>query len=239
MGHRVAGRVAEARLTPAARAAVRDLLESGESLADASTWADELKRAMPESASWHYVNVPITEAHYEPRYCPETGCVVSKIGDFRRILADPDAPRAERQKALRFLVHLVQDMHQPLHVGDRRDRGGNDLHLDFFRNGTNLHRIWDFGMMERHGDEAAWAREVDALATPSRAEEWAGGTIEDWAEESFALARQAYRQPGSDQLLSAGDRIGQDYLDANLPNVRRRLAQAGTRLASMLNDIFP
>jgi nuclease S1 len=240
VGHRVAARVAETRLTPAARAVVRELLESGESLADASTWADEHRREMPESAPWHYVNVPITADHYDRRYCPEAGCVVSKIDDFRRVLADPMAPRAERQKALRFLVHLVQDMHQPVHVGDRGDRGGNDLQLQFFGQGTNLHRLWDSGMIERHDpDEAAWYREVNALATPDRAAEWARGWAPGWADESLAAAKNAYQLPGTGRLLKPGDKLGQEYLDAGLPVVRLRLAQAGTRLASVLNGIFP
>src|SRR5262245_5477236 len=80
MGHRAAARLAESRLTPAARAAVKDLLEPGESLADASTWADEVRPDRPESAPWHYVNVPITEPRYSPRFCPDEGCVVRKVG---------------------------------------------------------------------------------------------------------------------------------------------------------------
>ncbi len=109
LGHRVAGAVAEARLSPAARAAVRDLLEPGETLADASNWADEHRRDVPDSGPWHYVNVPITESRYDARFCDRRGCVVSKIAEHRRVLADPSASKEDRRLALRLVVHLVQD----------------------------------------------------------------------------------------------------------------------------------
>jgi hypothetical protein len=115
LGHRASARLADSRLSPHARAIVRDLLEPGESLADASTWADEHSREIRGSAAWHYVNVPISAAHYDPADCARSGCVVSKIAEFRAVLADRRAPRARRRQALRFFVHLVQDLHQPIH----------------------------------------------------------------------------------------------------------------------------
>jgi hypothetical protein len=237
VGHRASARAAESRLTPAAMAAVRALLEPGESLADASTWADEHRAEMPESSPWHYVNVPIDAPAYESRYCPqEKGCVVSKIGEFRTVLADPTRSRSERQRALRFLVHLVQDMHQPVHVGDRGDRGGNDLQLRFFDQGTNLHRIWDSGIVERaNPDELAWAQELAALPTPEQAGDWAKGTVVEWANESLEAARLAYRIPGTELPLKAGTKLGQAYQDFGLPIARRRLAQSSVRLAALLN----
>jgi hypothetical protein len=236
-GHRVASRLTEARLTAGASAAVRDLLDSGESLSDASTWADEHRREMPESAPWHYVNVPLDKPRYDPKFCPPQGCVVSKIKEFRDVLADKTASREERQKALRFLVHFVQDMHQPVHVGHRDDRGGNDLQLQFFGEGTNLHRIWDSGLIARAGgDEVEWARKLAADITDEQAKTWAEGTVEDWATESLLAARKAYRVPGSDDRLKAGMKLGEEYQEANLPVVRLRLSQAGVRLAAMLNE---
>jgi hypothetical protein len=147
--HRASALLAEARLTPAARAVVLELLEPGESLAEASTWADEVRRARPGSGSWHYVNVPITEPEYSPQFAPRRGDVVGKVEQFALVVADRSAPRARRREALKFLVHLVQDLHQPVHVGDRGDRGGNDLQVRFFGKGSNLHRVWDSGLIER------------------------------------------------------------------------------------------
>ncbi len=137
IGHRVAGKITETRLTPTAKAAVDALLTPGESIADVSTWADEVRRDRRESGPWHYINIPITEPRYDARFVPKEGCVVTKIDDFRKILADTKAPRIERQEALKFLIHFVQDMHQPVHVGHRDDRGGNDLQVQFFENAFN------------------------------------------------------------------------------------------------------
>lgn len=239
IGHRASAALAESRLTPAARAAVRDLLEPGESLADASTWADEHRRDLPESGPWHYVNVPITEAAYAPRFCQPGGCVVSKIADFRRVLADPTVSPAERRKALRFLVHLVQDLHQPLHVGDRRDRGGNDLQLPFFEDGSNLHRIWDSGIVEHQSDsEKDWLRDITQSVSPDRAAQWAQGTVEDWANESLALAKLAYTMPETRIPLRPGTKLGASYQAAYLPAVRERLALSGVRVAAILNALW-
>jgi hypothetical protein len=126
MGHRVAVQMAEARLNPHALEAVHDLLGPGVSLTDIPTWADE-QHEIPGSGPWHFVNVPITDSRYDSKYCQPGGCVVSKIGDFKRVLQNPKAGITERQEALKFLVHFIEDLHQPLDVGDTGSRGGNDI----------------------------------------------------------------------------------------------------------------
>jgi len=245
VGHHVASRITDARLTPAARAAVASLLEPGETILVASTWADEHRRQFPESAPWHYVNVPITEPKYDPKFAAPGGCVVMKIDELKAYLADTSKPRADRQRALRYLIHFLQDMHQPVHVGDRRDRGGNDLQLRFFddgqnpRAGTNLHRLWDSDLIERHStDEDVWTKEIEVLSTPENVALWAKGTTEDWANESLAAAKLAYKPPGATEELKAGQKLDQPYLDFALPIARERLAKAGTRTATVLNDLF-
>jgi hypothetical protein len=237
MGHRAATRLAETRLTPRARAIIRELLEPGESLADASTWADENSRSIPGSAAWHFVNVPISAPRYSPRDC-NNNCVVSRLEEFRRILADPRAPKARRRMALRYVVHLVEDAHQPMHVGDRRDRGGNALQLQFFRDdATNLHQVWDSGLL-RQGfrNERDLVDELINLARQPQARDWPKAQVEDWINESLEAARQAYRIPGSRDFLRSGMRIGRDYEEANLPLAVQRLAQAGVRLSEVLNE---
>jgi hypothetical protein len=222
--------------------AVDDLLEPGESLADAATWADEHSRDIPGSAAWHFVNVPISARQYNSKDCSPQGCVVSKIGEFRRILEDPHATRGRRRQALRFFVHLVQDLHQPMHVADRNDRGGNNLQLRSGRfETTNLHQVWDSGLLRRryrYRDEPELLRDLKALADRPEARGWPGGRLEDWADESLAVGRRAYRIPGSDRSLRPGDDIGREYEDANLPLALERLAQAGVRLGSLLNEIL-
>jgi hypothetical protein len=240
LGHRVAGKIAEARLTPAAKAAVASLLAPGESLADVSTWADEVRGNRRESGPWHYINIPITEPRYDVKFVPKEGCVITKIDDFRKILADPNAPRLQRQEALKFLVHFVQDMHQPVHVGHRDDRGGNDLQVQFFDQGSNLHRVWDSGLIDHaKKSEAEWVDVLSKSITPEQAATWSKGGPPDWANESLEIARLAYLNPPGNAELKKGAKLGQAYQDAYLPMAERRLAQAGVRLAWILNTTFP
>jgi nuclease S1 len=186
--------------------------------------------------------VSISSAHYDAKDCPARGCVVSKIAEFRAVLADRDAPRARRRQALRFFVHLVQDLHQPMHVADRGDRGGNSLQLRSGRfETTNLHQLWDSGLFRsryREHGEANLVRDLSAMAEQPEARRWTRGRVEDWADESLELGRRAYRLPGTDRTLRPGDEIGRDYIEANLPAALERLARSGVRLAEMLNQIL-
>ncbi len=237
MAHRASTRVAETRLTPQARAAIRDLLEPGESLADASTWADENNQNIPGSAAWHFMNVPISAPYYSSRDS-HNNCLVSRLEEFRKVLADPRAPRARRQMALRYVVHLVEDAHQPMHVGDRRDRGGNNVQLQFFRDEfTNLHQVWDSGLLRNgYRNERELVDDLIELARRPEARDWTKGSVEDWVDESLEAARQAYRIPGSKELLRSGMQLGSEYEDANLPLAVKRLSQAGIRLSEVLNE---
>ncbi len=240
LGHRMAGKVAEDRLTPNALKAVRDLLGPGESIADVSSWADEYRRDHRETAPWHYINIPISEPGYHRKFEPAEGCVVAKVDDFKQILADPATPRDERIKALKFLIHFVQDMHQPVHVGHRDDKGGNDLQVQFFEKGSNLHSVWDSGLLDKAGrPEGEYVALIESRITPEMASEWSKGETRDWAAESLEAARGAYRDPFSGAELKKGARLGQPYQDANITTAERRVAQAGVRLAAILNETFP
>jgi hypothetical protein len=240
-GHRIATRVAEARLSPAARAAVRELLHEGDTLLTVCTWADhEGHDAVPGSASWHYVNVPLDAPRYSDRYCRGGNCVVVKIHQYRKVLADRRAPKAERARALLFLVHLVEDVHQPLHVGDNRDRGGNDTQVQFLGRGDNMHRLWDSTILDDFGrDEREWVRQIEPLLTSVNVAAWTEGGVESWADESLQAAKKAYRDPRDPgRLIARGAGLGRDYAEAALPVIRLRLAQAGVRLAHELNAVF-
>jgi hypothetical protein len=181
--------------------------------------------------------VPLAELHYDARFCAPSGCVVSKIRELESTLRNAAASRDDRQRALRFLVHLVEDVHQPLHVGDAGDRGGNDFQVRFFGHGANLHRVWDEEIVERHStDEATWAAELDPLARTLRVAR--GEDVTLWADESLAAARVAYAVPGSVGMLQPGAHLENAYFESALPVVEKRLALASARLASMLNEIF-
>jgi hypothetical protein len=238
IGHAVVAKMAEERLTPSARSAVGDLLGPGIRLSDVASWAD-FQEEVKGAGAWHSVDVPISEPRYNPRYCSARGCVVSKIEEFRRVLTTPAAGRVDKQRALKFLLHFIADLHQPLHVGDDNDRGGNLLQVRFFGEGSNLHRVWDYQIMERHTkNEQVWLWDLTFQANPRMVEEWSKGTPEDWATESLILAKSARCFPGSATLMKSGARIGNEYCRAALPVIQKQLAKAAIRTAWVLNQIF-
>jgi hypothetical protein len=161
--------LAEERLQPEVREQVTKLLE-GTTFVEASMWADHVRGK--ETAAWHYVNIPIDEATYDAdRHCPKQQCVIAQIERFRHVLANPAADVRKRQKALKYLIHFVGDLHQPLHAGDNRDRGGNDVQVEFLgetinlHNGKpwNLHAVWDSGVLKTHDrDSRRYAEQLNA-----------------------------------------------------------------------------
>jgi hypothetical protein len=219
------------------------LLEPGESLAGASTWADEHRRELPKTAPWHYVDVPLDEPRYDDRFAgdePGKGFIVPKIREFKAIVRYRSRPLEERRQALRFLVHLVEDLHMPLHVGENHDKGGNTLQVRFFDRGSNLHRVWDSGIIERaERNEDRWLAALVEMDRPEARVAAMSGTVEDWATESLIAARQAYQDPATGRRIKPGAKLGDAYQEANLPMARRRLYQAGARLAWVLNEAFP
>ena len=242
LGHRVIARLAEQRLTPKAKAEIAAVLAEGESLADASTWADDYRRNHRETAPWHYIDIPLDEPRYDARFSaddPKKGCVVDKINEFKLVIKDKNKTIEERRFALRFLVHCLQDMHQPCHVGDNKDRGGNDTQVRFYDRGTNMHRLWDSDLLSRVSQqEEVWLKELAALDTQEAREAAAMGTPEDWATESLLAARTAYNVPETGQRLKSGQKLGDAYVNANMPVVRERLYRASVRLATVLNEAF-
>jgi hypothetical protein len=156
------------------------------------------------------------------------------------VLRDPKAGRVEKQRALKFLVHLIADIHQQLHVGDTGSRGGNLIQVRFYNVGSNLHRVWDAQIMERHTeDERVWLWDFDFLANPKIVAEWSKGTPEDWATESLQVAKDAYCLPGTKTVIKSGTKLGDEYYRWALPIVQKQLAKAGVRLAWMLDEVFP
>jgi hypothetical protein len=232
LGHRIVARIADLRLTPHTRDAVRDILE-GQSMADASVWADNIKNYRHDADPLHYVNIPLRATTYIPsRYCPNGRCIIAAIEEDRRLLADPAASRAVRAEALRFLIHFMGDLHQPLHDGDNGDRGGNQRQVIFLGNPTNLHKVWDGELIDSSGMNqetylAYLRRQMGSmdLAALER------GSVVDWAMEGHRIAAEdAYGR------LPRNGRIGRGYVDANRPVIDHQLIAAGVRLAKVLND---
>jgi S1/P1 Nuclease len=164
-GHRIIAEIAEQFLEPTTARRVRELLdiENVTTLADVSTWADQIRVQRPETAPWHYVNIPVHPAsdgssgYDATRDCPNDACVVAKIVQFERVLANSQAPGRQRLEAFKYLVHFIGDLHQPLHASNNNDRGANEVPVMFMGRQTNLYAVWDTGIIEAavKGDERA------------------------------------------------------------------------------------
>ena len=232
-GHRVTGAIAERFLSAQTRAAVREILDP-ETLAEASTWADEM-RASPDpfwrerAGAYHYVTVPDGKS-YAQVGAPAQGDAVTALREFAVILRDPNASLADRQRALRFAIHIIGDLHQPLHVGNGRDRGGNDIKVHFFGRPTNLHRVWDSGIIDREQlSFSEWASWLGARITPQQAVRWAVSDPLVWIAESARIRSSLYPEQTD---------IGWRYVLRHKPVICERLAQAGVRIAAWLNAVF-
>jgi hypothetical protein len=240
-GHRVIARVAEERLTPTAKLAIKELLHPGDTLPDVADWADrEGHDAVPASAKWHFINVPLRDARFDARLIRDDDNVVVKIKQYRKALADKSKPKQDRQRALLFLIHFIEDVHQPLHVGDNNDRGGNDTQVQFLGEGTNLHKLWDSDLIRRvGGNDQAWMARLEREITPETVKEWSKGSVDDWAEESFQAAKVAYRSlDDAPKLIPRGYKLDDAYLKRAEPILKQQMARAAVRLANELNAIF-
>jgi hypothetical protein len=229
-GHRAVGRIAERHLTPQAAQAVRDLL-GPEQLAYVTTWADEI-RSEPDWARaepWHWVTIPDGQT-YESSAKNAGGDVLEVIGRFEKVLADRAAPPTERAQALKWLSHLVGDIHQPLHVGRGDDHGGNDVLVLWFGEPTNLHAVWDSKIIEH--SQLSFSELADLVDHPTLDEMrlWGASRPSEWATESQSLRAACY---------AMGDRrLSYLYVHDHWPTVQRRLLQAGVRLAAEINRLL-
>ncbi|MBA2292558.1 MAG: S1/P1 nuclease [Gemmatimonadales bacterium] len=232
LGHRTIARTAELQLSGHARRAARSLL-SGQSLAEASTWADQVRKERPATSPWHYVNIPIWESGYRPEFCPRAACVIGTLESQQKILADRSASRADRAEALRWVIHLVGDLHAPLHAGDRGDRGGNDLRVELEGRQTNLHAAWDSGLlavMQRREEELV---KMLVRRIPLRGDlaQIRAGTIADWAMESHDRARDVVYGLLAPTLVLDGA-----YRIAAAPVIEDQMFRASVRLAWLIEQ---
>jgi nuclease S1 len=231
LGHRIVARIAEERLTPHTREAVGDILD-GQNLADASVWADNIRQYRHDADPLHFVNIPLSETRYDPhKHCPNGRCIIAAIESEKRALSNPAISREDRAEALRFLIHFMGDLHQPLHVADNHDRGGNQRTVYLAGHPTNLHKVWDGQVLEYQG-----LHEADYLAVLHREMKTMDlsvlerGTVVDWAMEGHRIAvERAYRLPRD-------GRISEAYIRTNRPVIDHALIAAGVRLAQVLNE---
>jgi hypothetical protein len=245
-GHAVVADIAYSRLTAQARENLRVIL--GEDHMDAiSSWPDEIKKQRDQSYNWHFVDIPKDAAGFDDaRDCflpndkhkdaatDHQNCVVDRIEFFKKVLADENASATERLEALKWIVHFVGDLHQPLHAIDT-GRGGNDFKLPVFGNPQcgdypcNLHWVWDAMLLEHTGrNEAEYAASLARMIEDRQLDKKPIGTPKDWANESHLIAR--------DIVNHIPQAVDEDYYKANIHIVDERLALAGLRLGAVLNE---
>ncbi|MEO0526457.1 MAG: S1/P1 nuclease [Bacteroidota bacterium] len=231
-GHRTVGEVAEKYLSRKAKRAINDLLD-GQSLALVSTFADDIKAdpSFSKFGPWHYVNFPADKEYRE--VAPSAlGDVVVGIQKCVEIVKNDTSSRKDKTFYLKLLIHLVGDLHQPLHVGRLEDRGGNDIQIQWFGEGTNLHRLWDKNLIDAFG--MSYTELADNLPKLNKHQRKAiqKGTVFDWVEESQDLANELYSS------VEVGEKLGYSYSYKYTDTVRNQLQKGGLRLAKVLNDIF-
>lgn len=239
-GHQIVAHIAAHELSGAARAQVQDLLggDAEGAMVEVSTWADEIRRSRPNTAPWHFVDIPIGSAGYDPsRDCRNGNCIVAQIESEKAILADRQLAAPVRAEALRFLIHFVGDLHQPLHAADNGDRGGNEVRVSFGRSRTNLHAVWDTALVQSLGkDPRAVADDLMAQITASDRTRWQVNGAASWANETWRVASaEIYAKlPGSGGT-AASVILPATYAASEKATVSSQLEKAGVRLAWLLN----
>lgn len=231
IGHRTTGYIAEQYLTEKAAAEVKRVL-GNESLAEVSTWMDEVRSdgGYDYMAPWHYVTIPEGETYETVEKNPD-GDILWAIDKMVTELEEGGLSPEQEAENLKVLVHLVGDLHQPLHVGNGSDRGGNDVRVQWFGGNSNLHRVWDSEMID---DKQLSFTELTRFinhATEEQVEEWQSSSVHDWAYESQDLLPQVYDTPEN-------KRLGYEYAYQNWDTVEIRLLKAGVRLAGLINEIY-
>ena len=292
-GHQVIALLAEKHLTPHALAMAKKILADGpidpslsryckeggiDAMADASTWPDDIRGLRPETSPWHYIDIPLgTTRRDVEKFCdPKESCVTRAITDQLQILRSADSDPRKRADALRFVIHFVGDLHQPLHATTNNDQGGNCVPVAFFdvmpqlRNpqtesyAPNLHGVWDTNILAKATEGKTAVQVASDLDQSFRSKivRWQKSRtdVDAWAWESYQLAaKKAYGklpvriavetpQPImscaddshiSARILKLNERLTDPYQNMAVPIVRQRLAQAGARLALLLNHLWP
>jgi len=235
-GHSLVARIAWSELTPSVQAKVTEILGPGVTIQSVASWADQIRNQRSQSGPWHYIDIPINQPHLDmARDCPKGDCVITKIEEFQKKLRDPAVQGVERREALLFLIHFVGDMHQPLHSSDNADKGGNDVHVVLNGRPTNLHSVWDSGLLGLMGkeDELFPVYEKDAAKHERK---WARGSVSDWAEESHKEAQKITYGRLPKAAAGAAITIDEKYDKKAEPLVKLQIEKAGVRLAHVLNE---
>lgn len=252
VGHEVVAYIAEDKLQPATRLKINSILGQDEDLASVANWADQVRATTrPETAPWHFIDIEVRESVTEvdeSRFCTNQECVVAQIDSDIAILKDDTQPKPKKLEALKFLVHFLGDVHQPLHCADDLDRGGNEKFVHFKSPGTrsrtgtkiNLHALWDHLIeVKTTEDPRELATELEKEITAQDEADWNKGEPKGWAWESFTIAHDSiYSEFDPGATDPKGVSTPADYYTGKMRTiVERQLEKAGIRLAHVLNSI--
>lgn len=232
IGHRVVGEVAEQYLTVRAQKAIDDLLD-GASLASVSTFADEIKSdpKYRSLSSWHYVNLPLSMT-YAASKKNSKGDVVMAINICIDKIKDQRESKKEKSFYLKLLVHFIGDLHQPMHLGRKKDRGGNNIRLKWLGKSTNLHRLWDSNLIKSYGMRyVELTHDLDQLSCRER-NQIKKQPIAVWIAETQVLTKMIYEN------TPANSKLEYPYQYRYMPVVKMQLQKGGLRLAATLNTLF-
>lgn len=231
-GHRATAHIADQHLSNRAKKNIEKLLD-GASLAEISTYADEIKsdETYRPYGPWHYVNVPF-DKKYEEHPKSERGDLMQGIDHCIAVLKNPNSSKADKVFNLKLLVHFIGDLHQPMHTGIGADKGGNDFQVQWFGQGTNLHRVWDTSMIENY--DMSYTELAAAMPTLNKRQQKAiqEGTHYDWMEDSRQLVKDVYAN------TKKGEQLGYSYMYEYFGTLKGQLQKGGLRLAALLNDIL-
>ena len=231
-GHRTTGEVAQKHLSRKARKAIDKLL-NGQSLALVSTFGDDIKadRDFKKFSAWHYVNFP-TDKKYTDVAPSEFGDIIIGIEKCIEIVKNKNSTQKDKVFYLKLLVHLIGDLHQPMHVGRSADKGGNDIQVQWFNKGSNLHRVWDSNMIDDYDMSYTELTESLPKLTKKQKKYIQQGTIYDWVEESQDVASELY------DSVEVGEKLYYRYSYVWWGTVEKQLQKGGLRLAKILNEIY-
>ncbi len=231
-GHRTLGEIAEKHLKRRVKRKIEKLL-NGQSLAFVSTYADEIKsdKNFRKFYSWHYVNFPFNTKYEDSNKNPK-GDLITGINFCVQVLKNKNSSKKDKVFYLKMLVHLIGDLHQPLHVGRAKDKGGNTIQVRWFKKGTNLHHVWDIDMIEEWNMSYVELANNSKKLTKNEIKAYQRGSVLDWVYESQKLAITVY------QSAKSGDKLRYRYSYDHFGTVRKQLLKGGLRLAKILNDIF-
>lgn len=233
-GHDVVASVAENHLSKRALKRIEKVLD-GESMVYVANWLDNASHTheYAYTKTWHYVNVEPSEGSYAGSQREPKGDVVTAVNGIVERLKSGELRKEEERTELMMLIHLVGDMHCPMHAGHKSDRGGNGTQVKFFGKSKNLHSVWDSDIVEsaHRWSYTEWQKQIDRL-NPKQCRAIVQGTPNDWIEECVTLADDVYRNSAT------GENLSYDYVAQYAPVVESQLLKGGLRLAALLEDIY-